>query len=71
MTWNHDKVGKCGFDVQPDQLAHDLALIKLVKSSKITDKSNEWEIYDTYVKELSKFKVVIDDKTRYDSTFSK
>ena len=66
--FKHDKVGD-GFQVEPEQLAHDLALLKLAKSSDLTSESDEWEYYDAYIKALHEFIVVIKEKTRYDSSF--
>lgn len=67
-SFKHDKVGD-GFQVEPEQLAHDLTLLKLAKSQELTPQSNEWEYYDAYVKTLHEFITVIEDKTRYDSSF--
>ncbi|MBP2663530.1 MAG: hypothetical protein H6Q71_1478 [Firmicutes bacterium] len=64
----HDKVGK-GFQVNPEQLAHDLALLKLAKTNKLSSQSSEHEYYDQYIETLHEFTVIIEDKTRYDSSF--
>ena len=67
---NHDKVGE-GFSVEPEQLAHDLTLLMLSKSEELTKQSSEWDYYDAYVKTLQKVTDVIEEKTRYDSSFKK
>lgn len=64
----HDKVGK-GFNVSKEQLAHDLAILKLSKMIDI-DKLNEYQLYDQYTNFLNDFTAMIEDKTRYDSTFN-
>lgn len=78
----HDKVSKFGFDVPIQQLAHELALAELSNNkslsfSGITDDLDDgsWRIidekyYETYQRSYARFKRLLDDKTRYDSTFS-
>ncbi len=62
----HDKVGRYGFDVEPNHLAHDLTLLKL---SKLDIPSDDWQLYDLYTETYHSLKAIIDDKTRYDSSF--
>lgn len=63
----HDKAGKYGFDVDPELLAHDLAMFVLSKST--IDVANTHLMYDTYTKTYHDIKAVIDDKTKYDDTY--
>lgn len=65
----HDKVGQ-GFNVSPEQLAHDLTIVKLSRLAGI-ESMNEWEIYDRYTELLEGFTAVVEDKIRYDSAFNK
>lgn len=65
---NHDKAGK-GFDVDPTQLAHDLTILKMQHDQKLITNLNEKEYYDLYCSIFHNFKVIIDDKMRYDSSF--
>lgn len=60
----HDKTGKNGFDIDPELLAHDLAILSVSKQN--IDFNNEWQVYDAYVSTYNSFLVVINDKTRYD-----
>lgn len=64
----HDKADKYGFDVEPELLAHELTLLKLSKSKDLNF-NNEYELYDAYTEIYNTFKTIIDDKTRYDSTY--
>ena len=63
----HD-IHSSGFDVSPEQLAHDLAVCKL-QSLDIAH-LNEYEVYDRYTELLDKFDAVIQDKIRYDSNIT-
>lgn len=52
------------FDVDKNQLAHDLTLLRI---SKLIDKNmNVSQIYDLYIEELEITKATIEDKTRYE-----
>lgn len=61
----HDIVRK-GFNVEPNLLAHDLALLKLSKDPNLSFASDEMEYYDAYCNLLDEFEKLIDDKLRYD-----
>ncbi|MCL2264199.1 MAG: hypothetical protein FWC08_13370 [Defluviitaleaceae bacterium] len=65
----HDKADKIGFNVDPEQLAHDLAILKLSKMSSLTENTATVLIYEEYVKICKDFRDLIDDKMRYDSSF--
>lgn len=69
-TDKHDKIGTHGFNVPPEQLAHDLTMLKLYKSSEINSESNEDVIYNAYVETLIYFTAIVEDKIRYDSNFN-
>lgn len=64
----HDKAGE-GFDVDPELLAHDLTLLKMSVSGQTTSQSTALEMYDIYTKALGQFLDLVEDKTRYDSSF--
>lgn len=63
----HDKAGKYGFDVDPELLAHDLAILQISKSN--IDFQNIHEVYDTYTETYDEIKTIIDDKIKYDDTY--
>lgn len=66
----HDKVDPRGFNVSPEQLAHDLAIVKLSNMQGI-EKMLSREVYDAYLNFLDEMKTEIESRTRYDSAFSK
>lgn len=59
-----------GFDVDPKQLAHDLAILKISKDNSLTEKSTTGEYYAAYIKARQDFAEEIQEKTRYDSAFN-
>ncbi|EAF5047040.1 hypothetical protein C2I45_15390 [Listeria monocytogenes] len=64
-----DKVGNFGFDISPEQLAHDLAIARLGIESELLENKDMWSYYDQYTKFYNSFKAIIQDKTRYDDNF--
>lgn len=66
----HDKVGPRGFNVDPELLAHNLAMVKLSNMPGVGEMLSR-EIYDAYLKILDEMKTEIESRTRYDSAFSK
>lgn len=68
MIKKHDKVGK-GFNISPKQLAHELTMLKLAHSGELTGLSTYNAYYELYTRTLHEFTKIIDDKTRYDSSF--
>lgn len=71
IEYKHDLVSNIGFNVSPEQLAHDLTLLKLSRTKELTESSSEYDFYDAYVNTLKEFITVINDKISYDSSFSK
>ena len=67
MIKKHE-VGK-GFNVEPKQLAHELTMLKLAHSGELTGLTTYNEYYELYTKTLEEFAKIIEDKTRYDSSF--
>jgi hypothetical protein len=65
----HDIHTRTGFFVDPEQLAHDLTILKL-KDNPLLKDANEFTYYDTYIQQLSYFRTIIADKTKYDSTIN-
>ncbi|WP_041720233.1 hypothetical protein [Alkaliphilus metalliredigens] len=65
----HDINGK-GFYVDPELLAHDLAILKISKSEKLKESTNEFLYYQAYIEALHDFRTMVDGKIRYDSTIS-
>lgn len=65
-----DKVGRFGFDISPEQLAHDLAIARLVHESELLANKDMWSYYDKYTEFYNGFKAIIQDKTRYDDNFN-
>lgn len=75
----HDVPSQLGFDVSPEQLAHDLAIAKLSNDEslsfnhKIEDPTDEVvseldiRYFEEYENWYHRFYNVIDDRTRYDS----
>lgn len=61
----HD-VNSKGFCVSPEQLAHDLTILKLSKLSDLTSSSNEYEYYDTYIEQFHQFLKIVKDRIRMD-----
>lgn len=66
----HDKVGKFGFNVEPELLAHDLAMLKLSKQKDIGTLDNNL-LYDEYTRILDEMENEIVARIRYDSGLSK
>ncbi len=58
-------IHKREFDLTKDQLAHELALLKL--STSVDAQTKMPEIFDQYLVFLREAKDTIDDKTRYES----
>lgn len=67
MKLDRHDIHSSGFSVTPEQLAHDLALIKLSKDNTLSSDSDEQIFYDKYISLVKDFENVIDDKIRYDS----
>jgi len=70
MDTKHDKAGM-GFYVEPVQLAHDLTMLQLSKLPSLNAESGSDEFYNAYTALLRDFTVLIDDRTRYDSSFQR
>lgn len=47
------------FPVSPDQLAHDLAIAKLIKSGCVPASASGFTFYGAYIKYLREFETVI------------
>lgn len=47
------------FPVAPDQLAHDLAVAKLIKSNEVPASASGYMYYGAYIKYLQEFETVI------------
>ncbi len=47
------------FPVSPDQLAHDLAVAKVIKSQDVPASSSGYTYYGAYIKYLREFETVI------------
>ena len=47
------------FPVSPDQLAHDLALAKVIKSQDVPASASGYTYYGAYIKYLREFETVI------------
>lgn len=47
------------FPVAPDQLAHDLAVAKLIKSGTVPASASGYTYYGAYIKYLREFETVI------------
>ena len=47
------------FPVTPDQLAHDLAIAKLIKSNVVPATASGYTYYGAYIKYLREFETVI------------
>ncbi len=65
----HDQLGEYGFNVDPELLAHDLALLMLSKQDGI-EALHEAQLYDAYTKLLDAMEVEIDARIRYDLSLS-
>ncbi|MBC2003271.1 hypothetical protein HCA78_05775 [Listeria booriae] len=65
----HAKADHHGFDIDPEQLAHELTMLKLSTMKDEIHAIEEWELYDLYTKFYNTNRVVITEKTRYDSSF--
>ncbi len=65
---NHDLVGQYGFNVDPELLAHDLAMLKLSKQDDIQE-LHEGQLYDAYTKLRKAMEVEIDGRIRFDQSF--
>lgn len=51
------------FPVPPDQLAHDLAVAKVIKSSDVPSSASGYTYYGAYIKYLREFETVIASRT--------
>lgn len=51
------------FSVPPDQLAHDLAVAKVIKSSDVPSSASGYTYYGAYIKYLREFETVIASRT--------
>ncbi len=51
------------FPVPPDQLAHDLAVAKVIKSSDVPSSASGYTYYGAYIKYLREFEAVIASRT--------
>ncbi|MDA3731422.1 hypothetical protein PBV87_08025 [Niameybacter massiliensis] len=60
----HD-VHSTGFYVSPEQLAHDLAIVKL---NHLNCCKNNHDYYNKYIDLVDEFTCLIQDKIKYDST---
>ena len=67
----YDKAGVHGFYVDPELLAHDLAIAKMMKMPELDGDADNHRFYDAYVELLQGFRAIVDDRTRYDSSFDK
>lgn len=47
------------FPVSPDQLAHDLAIAKIIKSQDVPASASGYTYYGAYIKYLREFETVI------------
>ncbi|TDY38981.1 hypothetical protein C7445_1286 [Alicyclobacillus sacchari] len=61
-------IHKRNFDVTKNQLAHDLTIVKLLRSGKTSTDTSL--LYDEYLEELQYTKAVIEDKTRYEVNYT-
>jgi hypothetical protein len=51
------------FSVSPDQLAHDLAVAKVIKSADVPASASGYTYYGAYIKYLREFETVIAART--------
>jgi len=63
----HDKTSKYGFDVDPELLAHDLAILKLQSEGNFTSNTNDHVYYDSYCETYNHFRSLVQDKIKYDT----
>lgn len=61
----HDQAGEYGFNVDPELLAHDLALLKMWKQVDMQDLPED-QLYETYTKLLDDMETAVDARIRYD-----
>lgn len=50
------------FPVSPDQLAHDLAVAKVIKSQEVPASASGYTYYGAYIKYLREFETVISSR---------
>ena len=48
--------------VSPDQLAHDLAIAKVIKSQEVPASASGYAYFGAYIRYLREFEVVIEDR---------
>ncbi|MCI8442532.1 MAG: hypothetical protein HFG27_08380 [Provencibacterium sp.] len=65
----HDQAGQYGFNVEPELLAHDLALLKLSKRDDLQNMGSH-TLYDLYTQTLNEMETEVADRTRYDKPLS-
>lgn len=66
----YDKAHRYGFWVEPEQLAHDLTIVSLLKSTKVEESTPDVLLYEQYCERLHDFRLLIDHRMRYDSIFN-
>ena len=49
--------------VSPDQLAHDLAIAKIIKSQGVSPMASGYAYYGAYIKYLREFEAVIENRS--------
>lgn len=62
----HD-INSSGFNVDPELLSHDLALLKVQLSESFKPGMNVAALYDLYTEELDLVTTIVEDKIRSDS----
>lgn len=55
------------FPVSPDQLAHDLAIAKLIKSNDVPASASGYTYYGAYIKYLREFETVVANRIQEES----
>ncbi len=50
------------YPVSPGQLAHDLAIAKLIKCADVPGSASDYLYYGTYIKFLREFEVVVESR---------
>ena len=58
------------FPVAPDQLAHDLAVAKLIKSGAVPASASGYTYYGAYIKYLREFETVIANRMFYNLPYT-
>lgn len=65
--FKHDNQrGDLGFDIDPVQLAHDLAMLRLTKDPDLTLTTNEGRYYAAYTEAYNDFIIQIDHQCKDD-----